>query len=148
MHNWSYYKLNPKSDKFCRKARTPKDYKDRKFKTKEGKGRKLEEANKNEKKVSFESKDSGSDSESSDKILYNSNTTEECNMIKGDKPTLTVLKRNTKSTEILIAVPDGVGGKKHSLYLCLEDTGTSLLLTNHKVVEPRSKLKKKISATY
>ena len=79
---------------------------------------------------------------------YNSDTTEEFDMMKCDKAEVTILSKSAKSAEILMAVPNGVGRKSHYLYLCLADTGTSSSLANAKVVGPRSKEKKKISATY
>ena len=52
------------------------------------------------------------------------------------------------SAELILAVPDGVGSKTKKLYRALADTGTSSSLGNIKILGPRSKSKKTVSATY
>ena len=146
-HDWKDCRYNPKGNKFCGEARTPRDYdKSGEF---VGKNKKKEEEN-NEirKKVRFSkpSDKNENDSVSSEEFNYNSDSTEEFNMVNKINDSGT--KKKAKSAEILLAIPDGVGSNKHKLLLALADTGTSSSLASSTVVGPRSKKKKKVEASY
>ena len=132
-HDWSNCFFNPKSKNFKGVARTPKDYdSDGKLKKEvKEKEQNFRNEKKEKNKTTYES------DESSDSDPEEFHMTEKSTKIISDN----TKKERSRSSELLLSIPCGVGSKKNITVLALADTGSTSTLGNINIFGPRCRKK-------